>query len=65
MHAYDRIPLKCSISAFKYAKYAMTKMKIGSMTRTFSVKRVINPVMNPHINPEFRSCAHEKGEINE
>jgi len=31
---HANIPLMWKISAFRYAKYAMTNMKIGSITRT-------------------------------
>lgn len=52
--AYARIPLIWKISALRYAKYAITKINIGSITRTWSVKRVTKPVRKPQMMPRRR-----------
>jgi hypothetical protein len=49
---YAKIPLIWNISAFKYAKYAITNINIGSITRTWSVYLVTSPVKNPQMTPE-------------
>lgn len=51
IYTYANIPDMWKISALRYAKYAITNMKIGSITRTWWVNLVTKPVAKPQIIP--------------